>query len=218
MKVQLPLAQATALLNQSSQQAGDITVLELIIDRLRADAVREYRQRVEDLLRTLGPALDPPPELATAVAQARQFLEIEPANPTRPSAAYERALRTLTARVKALRVAAATYVVIPDGAEAPQIHKRLGQTAEAHGGSVCWSHHDRDLSDWPLWDRPGWQHVQRLVQGRQITLLAVESAADLVPPMCVGEPQWGRDGLETWLHGWGIRLLCRTEAEAGPRQ
>ncbi|WP_101387027.1 hypothetical protein [Streptomyces sp. TLI_146] len=180
--------------------------------------MRDDRERIENLLQTLELALDPTAEQAMAATQARQFLELEPVDPTRPSRSYVRALRALIARIEALRVSAATYVVVPEGAEVPQVHERLGRTAEAHGGSVCWFHHDRALSDWPLWDRPGWQHVQRLVQGRQITLLAVESATDLVPPMCVGEPQWGRQGLETWLRGWGIRLVCRTEAEADARR
>lgn len=215
MKVQLPLAQATALLNQSSNGAGNLVTLNLIADRLRSAAMREDRQRIESLLRTLELKLDPPPEVATAVTQARQLLEMEPVDRTRPSSSYVRILRSLAMRVEALRVSAATYASAPEGVDVSSIHKRLGRTAEAHGGRVCWFHHDRGLSDWPLWDRPGWQRVQRLVQGRYITLLTVESAADLVPPMCVDEPQWGRSGLETWLHGWGIRLVCRAEAEAG---
>ncbi|WP_369374144.1 hypothetical protein [Streptomyces sp. cg36] len=217
--MQLPLSQAKTLLAQPHPEDEGTGSLEQIARQLLCiSAVREDRERIKNLLRTLELAFDPTPELAAAVIQARQFLELEPVDAARPSRAYVRSLRALTARVEALRVSAATYVVLPDGAEAAQIHERLGRTAEAHGGSVCWFHHDRDLSDWPLWDRPGWQHVQRLVQGRQITLLTVESAADLVPPMCVGEPQWGRHGLETWLHGWGIRLVCRTEAEAGAQQ
>uniref|UniRef100_A0AAU2V916 Uncharacterized protein n=1 Tax=Streptomyces sp. NBC_00003 TaxID=2903608 RepID=A0AAU2V916_9ACTN len=216
MKVELPLAQATALLDQSSKGAGNSNAaLNLIIDRLRTDAMQADRHRIESLLRTLELRLDPPPELATAVAQARQLLEMEPVDHTRPSSSYVRILRGLATRVETLRVSAATYASAPEGADVAPVHERLGRTAEAHGGNVCWFHHDRGLSDWPLWDRPGWQRIQRLVQGRWITLLTVDSAADLVPPMCVGEPQWGRRGLETWLYGWGIRLVCRAEAEAG---
>ncbi|MEU1073651.1 MULTISPECIES: hypothetical protein [unclassified Streptomyces] len=213
MKVQLPLTQATALFDQSASSAGDFAALNLITYRLRTNAMREDRQRIESLLRTLELRLDPPPELAAAVAQARQLLEMEPIDRGRPSSSYVRILRSLTTRVEALRVSAATYTSAPQGADVKPIHARLGRTAEAHGGNVCWFHHDRGLSDWPLWERPGWQRLQRLIQGKWITLLTVESASDLVPPICVNEPQWGRRGLETWLYGWGIRLVCRTEAD-----
>ncbi|MFE9573972.1 hypothetical protein ACFYMW_36505 [Streptomyces sp. NPDC006692] len=108
---------------------------------------------------------------------------------------------------------AAAYTCTPKRIDLQDLHLRLTHAGEEHAGSLRFSHGDRTLHEWPLSHRPGWQRIQCLVADRQIGMLLVDSADDLVPPEETRDPGWDRQKIEAWLTSWGIRLVCLADAD-----
>ncbi|MFD7537567.1 hypothetical protein [Streptomyces sp. NPDC059819] len=59
-----------------------------------------------------------------------------------------------------------------------------------------------------LSELPGWQRIQRRVRDRQIGMLIVDSADELVPPTQPRNQGWARQNIETWLSSCGIPPVC----------
>ncbi|WP_167163199.1 hypothetical protein [Streptomyces sp. MBT27] len=195
---------------------ADVALLERLMESLTADewpaeraaSVRATRRRLFEAVRTLTYVPEPSPALARALWRAEQMRPILPLHPDAPRMKYA---ATLSRRLDDLllhRVAAAAYTCTAERADLDPLYRRLADAAAERAGELQFAHGDRHLHDWPLSERPGWQRVQRLVQDRQIGMLLVDSADDLVPPAQPHDPGSSRLMIEAWLGSCGIRLVC----------
>ncbi len=147
----------------------------------RAERVRADRRRLFEAVRTLARSSDPSPALARALWRAQQMRQILPAHPDAPRAKYAaawpggwRSCCVTGCRPPRIRAWPSESTWSPCTGACGRRAERAGELRFAHG--------DRHLHDWPLSERPGWLRIQRLVQERQIGMLIVDSADDLVPP------------------------------------
>ncbi|MFE9559103.1 hypothetical protein ACFYOD_37360 [Streptomyces sp. NPDC006703] len=219
MRANLALADARKLLHQSPETASNVAFLNRLVSGLhasnRADFVRETRSQIECLLARLEAVQVRTQEIDTLTARARQFLQVRPVNEARPHPKYVHQLSLFMEKLAAIRLPAAVYACVAERADVQETNEQLRRAVDEQAGTVWWYHRDRALWDVPLWERPGWRHVQHLVLDRQIALLAIGSYDDLVPPAWADEPQWGRHGLETWFGSWGVRVICCAAAGRG---
>ncbi|MEU3499510.1 hypothetical protein ABZ726_01650 [Streptomyces hundungensis] len=174
----------------------------------RAATVRANRRRLFEAVRTLSFVPAPSPALVHALWRARQMQQILPAHPDVPREKYAAVLARRLDDLLLHRVAAAAYTCTAERVDTQPLFRRLAKAAEERAGELRFAHGDRALCDWPLPERPGWQRVQRLVQDRQIGMLIVDSADELVPPAQPHDPGWSRQMIEAWLKSCGIRLVC----------
>ncbi|MFE9559046.1 hypothetical protein ACFYOD_37070 [Streptomyces sp. NPDC006703] len=177
----------------------------------RAETVRTNRRRLFEAVRTLAYVPTPSPALVHALWRARQMQQILPADPDFPPVAYAAALARRLDDLLLHRVPAAAYTCTAERDDLDPLYRRLADAAAERAGELRVAHGDRHLHDWPLSERPGWLRVQRLVQDRQIGMLIVASADDLVPPIEPHDPGWSRQMIEAWLGSCGIRLVCLTD-------
>lgn len=182
----------------------------------RAASVRTNRRRLAEAVETLSYVPSPSPALAVALWRARQMGRILPARPDCPTIKYTASLARRLSELLVHRVAAAAYTCTSEHGDLTLLYEHLGRASAERGGELRFGHGDRGLADWPLPHRPGWRRIQHLVQDRQIGLLIVASADELVPPYQPREPGWEREIVEAWLSSCGIRLVCLSDpAPAG---
>ena len=177
----------------------------------RAASVRGNRRRLAEAVVTLSCVPSPSPALVYALWRARQMELILPADPDCPTVKYTASLSRRLNELLAHRVAAAAYTYTRERVDLDALFERMGRASEERAGSLQFAHGDRSLHDWPLSERPGWQRIQRHVQDRQIGLLIVGSAHELVPPTQPHDADWSREMIEAWLGSCGIRLVCLTD-------
>ncbi|MGW2860996.1 hypothetical protein [Streptomyces sp. NPDC001205] len=182
----------------------------------RATSVRANRSRLAEAVETLSYVPSPSPALAAALWRARQMGRILPAHPDCPTIKYAASLARRLDELLAHRVAAAAYTCTSERSDLTPLYEHLGRAAAERAGELRFGFGDRGLAALPLPHRPGWRRIQHLVQDRQIGLLIVASADELVSPDQPREPGWDRQNVEAWLSSCGIRLVCLADpAPAG---
>ncbi|MFK0181696.1 hypothetical protein ACIQVR_37695 [Streptomyces xanthochromogenes] len=174
----------------------------------RAASVRVNRRRLAEAVETLSCVPSPSPVLAYALWRARQMELILPADPDCPTVKYTASLSRRLEELLVHRVAAAAYTCTRERVDLDTLLERMGRASEERAGSLRFAHGDRSLHDWPLSERPGWQRIQHHAQDRQIGLLIVGSADELVPPAQPRDPAWERQNIQAWLGNCGIRMVC----------
>uniref|UniRef100_UPI003F4953A3 hypothetical protein n=1 Tax=Streptomyces sp. CA-136453 TaxID=3240050 RepID=UPI003F4953A3 len=186
----------------------------------RAASVRTNRRRLSEAVETLSYVPSPSPALVHALWRARQIELILPLNPDCPTIKYTAAVARRLNDLLVHRVAVAAYTCTREHVDLDILFERMARASEDRAGSLQFAHGDRSLHDWPLSERPGWQRIQRHVQDRQIGMLIVGSADELVPAAQPHDPGWSRQMIEAWLRRCGIRLVCladRLPAGGGAR-
>ncbi|MEU8963446.1 hypothetical protein AB0C89_17300 [Streptomyces sp. NPDC048491] len=174
----------------------------------RAVSVRANRRRLAEAVETLSYVPSPSAVLAAALWRARQMERILPAHPDCPTIKYAASVARRLDELLVHRVAAAAYTCASERGDMKPLYEHPGRAAGERAGELRVGYGYRAVQGVALPHRPGWRRIQRLVQDRQIGLLIVASADELVSAVQPQDPGWARQNIETWLSSCGIPPVC----------